>query len=1792
MKQKYFITSAIILASLFCGSEALAQTYNNTYNSCSVNHKPGMWYENNYGHTRGQGTNPDNFDEGEGSTTYQRGMKVNPYNTSIRIQKTHESVDTIYINESYYSGNSLHRNSKTITVPSTRLSDYSSMRYYQRWYNLRTDGNINTNWITPQGATRYQMEDGVYNGLFLGRNSDQQDLCQVTVTGPTDFSSEPYILACDLSDYNDVEFNGQRLDNGEEFTEPTLSQRLIYIIQNADIIKNRINSNVYYENHDIHFPAVRTSDNTPEQVSLNMPANNYYVNGENDECGDLTATIDYNGWNDGRQYVYLVRTIPDTSEGHDGEWQWQQDDNGNWEQVWVPNHNENGVALDNGQAHDKLTISGEHRKITFMMTRTEGDIPDGQVIYINVTKNGYKVAQFKITFDANTQAITQNDVNSIEENDSHSQYERTNAYLEDEDNGFTLLANLNFDFNNVTTYEESQKFSGVRFYPYPLGWDMSSYGFFTTRNSYKSPTTEKGGVDRPYPEWGQYAITNGNGWQGGTGLLNNNSRYHLYVDANQYPGTICELPFNATFCRSSKLFVTAWVKSLDPTKADANILFILRGNRADGTSVVIHTQSTGQIHDTGAHPWYQIYFEFTSPDDYNFEKGYTLELFNNCAAATGADFCIDDIRVYLSPLQVNADISTPLCSTNSEAEVNVDINYGLLLNRLGIEEQSSEREGTNHTGYYSFVNKTVFDRLVASGTDYHEAFAQAVVHGNGVYQGSDANYFGRITFSDYFNSNDGQNGMVGSEGRGDNRRITFKANVAANNTEDGYITLVAGDEYYIVFSQENITSVTTASELAEFYEMDDQICGIRGTFTVNGPLIVNVDGEVSTDASTVCVGQIPLVDVQMSDGQGGVVEDAVFDWYFGSYAEFQEEMTEEIQTTLGSPERHGLAEALERFRINYPTATSIDDNIVPVTRGDDPNLFLYQEDIDLLKKLNEDYSVEGLNPKLTLSASRNLQIRLMQTETYIVVIPVGTEPTDIGGGSQLAICWEPTQMLLHAQDGAPLMDVGRNDANYDGAGDYAVKIRIGKIQLDNLNQLQVPVRNPRLDSGEGTTVQAVSNDRNLYLNWTDDPRYLDQLVELGAFQKVVGSVNNFTVRSNASADNMNVIVTPNRDTDFEPREGYQYNLGVRFTTTAVTEEDDCYGNLVIPMVVVPDYEIWIGGPNGNWNDDSNWRRAEPSELKKTSGYMTNEENGTSNGFVPLAATRVVIPTDKGVQLYEATQLVGAGGILDLETHKGNLSAPTANIEYDLAAAYNQNLARFVAGLYATNQCYRIHFDVRSQMLNSHLLAYDRAWTNVEVPTEQWTTIATPLQGVFTGDWYTKSTGEESAEYFTDLTFGNGNSRLQPYVLQRSWNEHAVINEEGDGTESGHTSSAHTSDVTWSSTYNDVDIQNKPGEGFSILVGKGTQTTNGGKVEFRLPKEDTQYDGFNATFQRRQVNTGLLFSDNLKQAEKASVKVSPSHDGNYILVGNPFTASLDMNKFFEENTSLDKVYWTESGDPYTAVESNEQWITSDGSSTPVVPPYTAFYARQTVKSTAPIDIIFSRDMAVMKLTDDAETQNLQGMTLQATSEKGNSTALLRYDAMAENGFVNNEDVQLMTQSTGVTTPLVYTVAGDMAANINQIKDLQKIPLGLFSAENEVTTVTFKGVSALREPTLYDALQNSSTPITEGMTLNINGSSHGRYYIFALGEGDGTTTGIDEITSTEDEVKVTSPVHRQVMVTANSGIEGISIYSANGTLLRRVTPAGETTCTIDGVASGVAVVMVKTANNNDTFKIIIK
>lgn len=1741
MKSRHIMILAVA-AAVLGGGNALAQNTND-YNNSSVVHRAGKWYRSDYreAHSRGQGS--DNFDNGMG--TEADGMKPNPIHPQEKlIQKTHEYREDVYINPGY---------ERTLLIPAINGNSTEYFNY-QRWYNFREDGALDLNYISfPENSgNAYVMKDGVYCGRFLksdvGQNSS---LRSVTVKVPDDFNT-PYYLACDLSDYNDV---SKPENNGATFYEPTLGLRAIYTIRPASEIKNKINKTDYYEKHDIHFPAHRISTKTPEQVALDMFASNYFVDGENGDCGALTVKFDYG--NSGIDESYL--SLP--SE----------------------------------------TVKGDVRKISFDQKK---DIPDGTVVYINVTKNdGYMIAQFKLTFDANTEGLTLDNINTIKNDKTNPLYFRTNEYLEE--NFGKPLTSLDFDFDAT---DKPNKLSGqpnIDYYPYPLSWTTSSYGFFAADGFVHMN-------DGQITQWGQYCITTG-GYNLTKSHLLPGSKYHVYIDANQFPGTICELPFDTKLCPSSKLYFTAWISSLNnratggETVEDGSVLFILKGIDDDESEHVIYTQASGQIEDTGNKPWYQVYFEFNSAGQ-PYDR-YVLEVFNNCASTAGGDFCIDDIRIYISPMEVDANTIKPLCTSDSEAEVQVNINYERLLDRLGLKEVKSQGDETISKGYYTFVNKTAYDRLITSGTDYHEAFEKAVVHGNGVYKGSTSNYFGSMGFSTFFESTS-PGVTVDGTGSGEGRRISFLASVAANNSSQGFVTLVVGDEYYIAFTNTDISNVqgdkdeSLAYKLAEYFDMDDPDCGIRGTFRVEGSLVINVDGEVSTDAATVCKGQQPLIDVQMKDHQGHIVEDAVFDWYFGSIQDFNAHKTEPIAEDEG--ESHGLADALARFRAWYPEVTSVTDTIVPRENPDDKERTLYKEDIDLIEQLSTDYNTGGLNAKLTLSASKNLAIRLMQETTYVVLVPIGEEPTPAEGETALSICWEPTEMRLYAQDGAPLLDVGRKDVDYRKVGDYAVKVRLGKLQYDNMNNLTVPVRNPRLDNGKSATVKSLANNKNLYLTWTDDPRYAEEL-EQGGYAFVVGQLaEEFTIAPNTPTNASNVVISFNKQsTEFTPREGYHYSVAFEFTTDDIGDDvPECNGQLVIPLVIVPDYEVWTGGPGDNWNDDSKWRRAEPDEIKKAadSGYMTNADNGTSAGYVPLSATRVVIPTDNGIKLYTAGQLADAGGILDLYGCKGDLTDPTANIEYDLAVAYQQNAAgtdgRYIAGLYYTNRCYRIHFNARGQMLNSHLLTYDRAWTNVEVPTGRWTTVATPLQGVFTGDWYTKTTGEETAEYFTDLKFGSGNNRLQPYVLQRSWNEHAVINEGGDGVDDGsHVESAHTSNVTWSSTYNDIDIQTKPGEGFSVLVGKGSATQDGGTVEFRLPKEDTKFEGFDATFTRRQVNTGLLFSDNLKQAEKDTVKVSPSHDGRYVLIGNPFTSSLDMDEFFDENKGFDKVYWTATdSDPYTGVEGGDgNWLTSGGTSAAVVPPYTAFYVRvgQTVPSSTPLDIVFSRNMAVMPADDGTGTQALQGMTLLAAGAKGNSTALLRYDAAADNGYAKSEDVQLMRESAGTAAPLVYTVAGDMAANINQVKDLQQIPLGLFAADGDVTTLTFTGTDALLEPSLYDAELNTDTPITEGMTLSVNGSSHGRYFIRARGAGEGTS-GISEVVGDADgDVTVYSVAERQVVVSSSAGLRAVRVYAVGGQLLKSESVAdGRTAVTLDGVDSGVAIVRVTTAAGTTVKKITVK
>ena len=203
-------------------------------------------------------------------------------------------------------------------------------------------------------------------------------------------------------------------------------------------------------------------------------------------------------------------------------------------------------------------------------------------------------------------------------------------------------------------------------------------------------------------------------------------------------------------------------------------------------------------------------------------------------------------------------------------------------------------------------------------------------------------------------------------------------------------------------------------------------------------------------------------------------------------------------------------------------------------------------------------------------------------------------------------------------------------------------------------------------------------------------------------------------------------------------------------------------------------------------------------------------------------------------------------------------------------------------------------------------------------------------------------------------------------------------------------------------------------------------------------------------------------------------------------------------------------------------------------------------------------------------------------------------VLNDDAQADNGYVSVEDAELMTDILGNGNRLaVYTVADNTAVSVNKIKDLRLIPVGLFANDDDVTTVTFTGVAALLEPTLYDAETNTETALTEGYTLTIDGESHGRYFIRTRGAGEGTTDIEETVTDGGNDVNVYSVESGKVVVASDTELLDVMIYSVGGAVLKHETvSSGCTAITLDNVDSGVVIVKVTTADCTITRKIIVR
>lgn len=1794
------------------------------YSNVTIHHKAAKWFDLRSNISEAA-KNMDTFND---ETAWYSGPKGD-------IQASHVYMDTIYV----HKGTSV-----TLAVPD-RLSN-SSVVSYQRWYSYRTDGTFRTQntgsdevWdlLTPAGTTPCRFANG-----YVGKPLTTSDVMDMKFYVPTDeefkawfgetaaqtFDNNYYLVGCDVSGYTDFTKSYSDASGSSSFYpsnqsdgltyEPTLTHRIIYYIIAVDgrdtgegatvtwqngmgRLKNTAyqggtTTGKYLEEYDISFPFTRISNNTKELVALSKDARSYAI---------PDAAIDDD--ND----VLNVKLV----------------DNGS------------GITL------ATTSLSGTSRIIQFNYPNP--NYSDGTeyvnannstaTIYVTKTVSGttYNIAKYNLTFVRDTRLLTQTQLEQIENGtiqDNNLKYYqfRTDKYLSE---NYQLLTKLDFDYDPSV----SELYGQPDFYQFPLDWTSSSYSFYDGADG-----TDFKGQSGYFPEWGYYSIMNGfiedKYWTSGTlnhaGKLLPNSTYHMFIDASDRAGVIARLPFEQKLCSGSEMFVTAWVKSAgySSTTPDAGMLFSVMGVKKDEATgqdvyVPIYRHASSQIRrtdyltggmpgtGTGTNEWLQMYFSFIVENDALYDS-YVLQVDNNSESTQGGDMYIDDIRVYLATPSAEVKQLEATC-TSERTMMSIKLDWDRLLSRLG------EKEGTDQTDAidFCFIDKAKYeDYLTQHSGDYEGAIEYSVVEVGNNNPDLGGEYYNQkyntLYFKLDFDSNTDYDLLPHPRLARDNGDGTGKYYFYRTTDEAGtkslavdFYSALTPNRSYLMLIQVNDGNQATAADFAE--DINDP-CGINTPFHVTAQTLLRVNGEVVDPTTDFCAGQIFNFSAQMrvpvseDDGTESYIiidKGVYFDWFFGTEDEFLAENPDYGNVTLLS--------ALTTFRDIYPDKEDLTD----VTAGDHETIDgqtvnLSQNMINIINYYITTKTVEeGIHARLILH-KENLDITLLKSGLQLVIQPIPTLKSPDGSISDdmwSKVCWSYIPLELNASGDAPQLHAGFNSVKYP-ADDFNPGLRIGLSQIESTSvsqPIKVNLRGAQLVSAGASyigMITSISPDAysKIYLVDTDDPEYKNDTyfpADFSEYSLPIGTLKSLYAEEyddqSSFEDYMEIYfdtqTTQANGFRFQPKEGYIYTFAVHFEEHGNNTTNACFGRFTVGMKVVPENLVWNGtGATSNWNNDANWKRADAKDLKNTDGtYTDNAENTTDKGFVPMLFSNVIMPAGSRAELYMAGYGDGGNGWVNT-SRPSYMELPTENIQYDLMA-YEKDGA-LTTQRYRVNICRDIHFELGAQMLHAEQLLYNKAWTDVEVTTGQWTAVSTPLQGVVAGDWYAPTaTGRQETEYFKDIKFTDGGyNRLNPAVYQRSWSTGASIVEQGGAN----TPVSFTTE--WSSAYNDASVPYIAGGGFSI---KGV--TSNSSLLFRFPKADEGYDVSTAEEDKSvdRTNAGKLLVSNMVDrrdpytyvhSDKVTVTLTPSADGKYLMVGNPFMASLDVQAFVAANSDvLAQKYWISSDLTTAAVtydESNKTW----SENTSLIAPYSVFYVEAKTPSTATagVEVKFTADMQKFETTSTGEGSQTASLKITAEAAEGSSSAAVRYAASASNGF-GMEDAQMISGLTGNAdnAPKVYTVAGNTAVSVNQLKDAQRIPLGVTAADGSVVTLTFSGVAAVKDAAIYDAELQSETPLYEGYQLTVNGPSYGRYFLIGHGSG---TTGITE-TGAEGNVSVSSIVPRQVVVTSDTALCSVSVWSAGGALLKKVSPSGNFTCTLNGVDSGMVVVRTETESGSQVTKI---
>lgn len=647
---------------------------------------------------------PFNHYVGHANTAFENGMQQTAeWEYYVYVKDANEQVELVLPFDKYENG----IGSGTPLEP----------RGYFRWYDFNTDkANDNLSPVTGTGAStllNHIKSEGKDYGLFAFNISQDPVSKNVGVmyTAPAEASSEGWAgedIACDVSRYIDG------LDATKTYLvhEPTLSIRYIFHIRSAkqladDIMNTAIGKKPqragYRTYEDGKYITVGMKDKssivtlrldlsdatkyyfhplangvyTQDGASFGFTNRVYYVD-EKDKLVESNfdknklckaTKIEWWAYDKTKKYCFCLGTKADRFFDLKME---------DLDKPWMP-----------------ASITGSNKSFTFEY----GD-PVFIVAYaMDDDGNRCPIANFDVRF-MNNHPMTKDEITKAGLNnrlisylDEHYKMATKPITFDDDDVEQTVSAPTSPDDNQDRL---------------PSKWDRRAYSFvYRDLIDYDAANYNGQNIGHS-PLHGDYCLyksanvngISGNGeslsdgylwWQTGqlydkTYEITNGSQYghFLYVDASDESRKIAAADFTADLCTGQQLIFTAGVA--DMTKADTKpqIMFKLFGVKRNVNDDIvekhlIHSFASGDfktnVEKLKPATWYQVYGKITLQKESNVEQysDFRLEIDNYCSNTDGADYAVDDIRMYLAPAKVQVIQEKPICDGAATGNIKLKI---------------------------------------------------------------------------------------------------------------------------------------------------------------------------------------------------------------------------------------------------------------------------------------------------------------------------------------------------------------------------------------------------------------------------------------------------------------------------------------------------------------------------------------------------------------------------------------------------------------------------------------------------------------------------------------------------------------------------------------------------------------------------------------------------------------------------------------------------------------------------------------------------------------------------------------------------------------------------------------------------------------------------------------------------------------------------------------------------------------------------------------------------------------